>query len=196
MKIIGITGGVGSGKSEVMKMIKKLADPCLIYADDVANKLKKKGKPCYYELVDLLSEEILDDTGEIDKKRMAARMFSGEDEDLVGKVNAIIHPRVKEYILDKIEKEKKAGRHDHLFIEAALLIEDGYDKICDELWYVYADEDVRRERLKKSRGYSDEKINGIFMSQNDDGVFRKYCKVIIENNGDLDSLKEQILKNL
>ncbi|MCR5734255.1 MAG: dephospho-CoA kinase [Lachnospiraceae bacterium] len=196
MKVIGITGGVGSGKSEVMKMIEKLSDSCMIYADDVANMLKEKGKPCYFDLLSLLGEDILNEEGEIDKKKMAARMFAEGNEDLTARVNEIVHPRVKQYILDRIDEENSAGRFDYFFIEAALLIEDGYDKICDELWYVYADEDVRRERLKKSRGYSDEKITGIFSSQNKDEVFRKHCRVIIENNGDLDSLKEQILRHL
>ena len=91
-----------------------------------------------------------------------------------------MHPAVNKHILDKISKAGISGKYDFVFIEAALLIENGYDNICDELWYVYASEDVRRDRLKKSRGYSDARITGIFDSQMKDEEFRKYCDFIID----------------
>jgi len=76
-------------------------------------------------------------------------------------------------------------------LEAALLIECGYDKICDELWYIYAEPSVRRERLKKARGYSDEKTGSIIKNQLPDGEYRKYCAHIIDNSGGLEgSLRE------
>ena len=69
------------------------------------------------------------------------------------KLNCLVHPAVKEYIASEIEKERKEGKVPFVAVEAALLIEDHYDTICDELWYVYADEDARRRRLAASRGY-------------------------------------------
>ena len=92
----------------------------------------------------------------------------------------VVHPAVNKHMLDKISKAGISGKYDFVFIEAALLIENGYDNICDELWYVYASEDVRRDRLKKSRGYSDARITGIFDSQMKDEEFRKYCDFIID----------------
>ncbi|HBA63793.1 MAG TPA: dephospho-CoA kinase, partial [Lachnospiraceae bacterium] len=80
--------------------------------------------------------------------------------------------------------------------EAALLIEDKYDEICDELWYIYAGEEIRRERLKKSRGYSDEKIDSIFASQLSEEVFRSHCDVIIDNSGVFSQTKEQIRQRM
>ncbi|MCR5108439.1 MAG: dephospho-CoA kinase [Lachnospiraceae bacterium] len=194
MKVIGITGGVGCGKSEVMKILKEVCDPYIIIADDTARELEKKGGSCYEELLELLGKEMLSEDGEIDRRRMAAAVFSDESGELLDKVNEIVHPKVKEYIREKIEEEKRKGVHEYFFIEAALLIEDGYDKICDELWYIYADVSVRKERLKKSRGYSDEKIEGIMDSQNSEEVFRRYCKVVIDNNGDLERTRREILR--
>ena len=74
----------------------------------------------------------------------------------------------------------------------ALLIEDGYKKICDELWYIYADENRRRDRLRKSRGYSDEKINAIFASQLSEELFRRNCTHVIDNSGSVEESYRQI----
>ena len=79
-------------------------------------------------------------------------------------MNEILHPAVKEYVLHVLEQEKEEGRLRYLVLEAALLIEEHYDEICDELWYIYTSEENRRARLKRSRGYSDEKISEMFES--------------------------------
>ena len=88
------------------------------------------------------------------------------------------------------------AQYDFVFVEAALLIENGYDKIADELWYVYASEDVRRQRLKDSRGYSDEKIDDIFNNQLDDETFRKHCDFVIDNSGSLKDAAREIDKKI
>ncbi len=192
MKVIGITGGVGSGKSEVIRLLGEICNCCIIKADDLARSLEAKGEVCYEPLVRLLGKEVLDDDGEINAKKMAASIFADGREDTLSKVNAIVHPAVKQRILSMIDDAKRSKKYDFFFIEAALLIEDGYEAIADELWYIYADEKVRRQRLKDSRGYSDEKITGIMESQSSDETFRKYCKVVIDNSGDIERTKEQL----
>jgi dephospho-CoA kinase len=196
MKVIGITGGVGAGKSTVLDIIRDCCDCFILIADKAAHEVERKGQPCHDELVSLLGSGILADDGEIDKKRMAAAIFGGDDRDILDKVNAIVHPRVKEYILRLIDEQRSLGEADYFFIEAALLIEDGYKSICDELWYVYADEEVRAERLRNTRGYSDGKIRDIMKNQNTDRAFRGSCDRIIENNGDLDRTRKQITELL
>ncbi|MBR2530198.1 MAG: dephospho-CoA kinase, partial [Lachnospiraceae bacterium] len=173
MKVIGITGGVGAGKSEVLNIIRSLCSCIIVKADDLARSLEVRGEVCYRPLVELLGDEVLGDDGQIDAKKMSHMIFADDSEDLLAKVNAIVHPAVKERILSMIDDARADGKADYFFIEAALLIEDHYDKIVDELWYVYADEDVRRQRLKETRGYSDEKIDDIMSSQSSDDVFRK-----------------------
>ncbi len=185
MKVIGITGGVGAGKSEVLKLIKDMCACTVVIADDLARSLEVKGEVCYEPLVELLRDDVLADDGQIDPKKMARMIFADGAEDILKKVNAIVHPAVKTRILSLIDAERKRKEKDYFFIEAALLIEDGYDKIADELWYIYADADIRRDRLKKSRGYSDEKIDDIMDSQSSEKTFRKYCKVVIDNSGTL-----------
>ena len=100
-------------------------------------------------------------------------------------LNQITHPAVKAYIVDWIEQEKKKGTE--LFvIEAALLLEDNYDKICDVIWYIYTREEVRRVRLKESRNYSDEKIDSMIASQLPESYFREHCQIVIDNSGDFE----------
>ena len=186
---IGITGGVGSGKSEVLRYLKERYGAVVLLADEAAALLERKGQPCYNLLVKAFSEDILDTDGEIDRKKFAGIIFA--DKENLKKVNNIVHPAGREYNLDVIKNEEEKGTK--LFIlEAALLIEEGYDKILDELWYVYTDESIRYERLKRDRGYSDEKIKSIISRQLDESVFREKCKRVIENNGDIDILHHNI----
>ncbi len=190
MKVIGVTGGVGAGKSTVLNYISSKYNSRVIFSDNVANDIKLKGQPCYEPLVSLLTEEVLNDSGEIDKAKMAARIFA--DEGLLVKVNAIIHPGVNKYIHDQIAFERDRGELDYLFIEAALLIENGYKEVVDEMWYIFANEDVRRQRLRDSRGYSDEKITDILKGQLSDAEFRKHCDVVIDNSGDEEDMHRQV----
>ena len=195
MKVIGITGGVGSGKTEVLNLIDGMTKCFIIRADELAKSLEVRGEVCFDPLIELLGEGVLQENGEIDPKKMAQMIFAEESGNLRDKVNGIVHPAVKKRILSMIKEADNEKKVEFFFIEAALLIEDHYDLIVDELWYIYADENVRRQRLRDSRGYSDEKINRIMATQSSDEVFRKYCKVIIDNSGTLEDTRRQ-LENL
>ncbi len=194
MKVIGITGGVGSGKSALLEYIGRNYKCRIILADEAAHKVKEPGQPCYEKLVSLLSSEILNEDGTIHKGKMAARIF--ESKELLAKVNQIIHPAVKEMILEEIAKAEKEEKVDFFFLEAALLIECGYLNLVDEMWYIYAGEEVRRKRLRASRNYSDEKIDAIMKAQLSEDGFREYCNVIIDNSGELKEAYRQIDKKL
>ncbi len=194
MKIIGITGGIGAGKTEVLAYIKGKYNCEVLLADEAAHQVKEPGGGCYEALVALLGREVLAPDGRIDRKKMAEKMFG--DETVLRQVNALIHPVVREHILKEIERAGREGKIDFLFIEAALLIEGGYADIVDELWYIYAGEEVRRRRLKHFRNYSDEKISGILGRQLSEEEFRKHCKVVINNGGSLADTYEQIDEKL
>ena len=190
MKTIGITGGVGSGKSELLSYIKEKYSCEIFLADDLAKELQEPGGVCYAPLIKLLGEDILDGDGSIIKTAMADKIFG--DAALLEKVNGLIHPAVTAEILRRIEEAKKNREIVLFFVEAALLIENGFDKICDEMWYIYADERVRRERLAHSRGYSAEKITAIMAKQLAEEEFRKNCQVVINNSGSLSESIRQI----
>lgn len=190
MKIIGITGGVGSGKTQVLSYIEKHYKCRIVRSDETAHLLYEPGQECYKKLVALLGLEILAEDKTIDKGKMAAVIFSNKI--LLERVNQIVHPEVKNYILRQIEYEKGKGVVDYFFIEAALLIEEHYDQIVDELWYIYADTQIREKRLVENRQYSTQKIAYIMEGQLSEEEFRKHCQVVISNNGSLEETYKQI----
>ena len=194
MRVIGITGGVGAGKSALLSYVKEHYQCRVILADEVAHLVEEPGQECYRALVRLLGNEILNPDRTIDKKRMAEKIFT--DSAVLEQVNAIVHPAVKEFILREIAQSRRKEKEDFLFVEAALLIECGYGEILDELWYIHAREDVRRSRLKAGRAYSDEKIDRILGEQLSEEEFRRYCGVVIDNSGSFAEACLQIDKKL
>ncbi|WP_300847105.1 dephospho-CoA kinase, partial [uncultured Acetatifactor sp.] len=133
MRFIGITGGVGAGKSEILDYIRKHYS-CEIYlADQVAHLVKQPGTKAYQALLSLLGQDVAGRDGLIDKGLMADRIFA--DPSLLEQVNGIIHPAVKAFLLERLERARAAGQVDFFFVEAALLIEGGYLALVDEMWY-------------------------------------------------------------
>ena len=194
MKFIGITGGVGAGKSEILKYIKRHYK-CEIYlADEAAHEVKKAGTECFDRLVTLLGSDIVGEDGEINKAVMADKIFG--DEELLRQVNEIVHPAVKDYLMAKYEAALENPDIELFFVEAALLIEAGYKELVNEMWYIYADSNVRRKRLMYSRGYSEEKIQNIMDNQLTEEEFREACDFVIDNSGLLADSYRQIDKKL
>ena len=194
MKLIGITGGVGAGKSAILSYLQENFNCRVELADLIAHKVKEPGQPCYDALVELLGKDVLNEDGTIHKGKMADIIFN--DDEKLEAVNALIHPAVKKYFLAEVEKERKIGEIDYFFLEAALLIEDGYEKILDELWYIYASEETRAKRLMESRGYSEEKVKNIMAEQLSEEEFRAHCAFVIDNNHTLENTYQQIDRKL
>lgn len=193
MKVIGVTGGVGAGKSEVLGYIAGHWNATVVEADEVGYLVMRPGKACYRAIVDLFGPEILKEDQTLDREKIAKIVF--EDKEMLAKMNAIVHPAVKEYIKKAIKQEEE-NETDIFIVEAALLIEDKYDEICDELWYIYADEETRMERLKQNRGYSEEKCRSIFKNQLSEEEFSNHCDFEIDNSGDFEETKEQIQQKM
>lgn len=191
MRFIGITGGVGAGKSAILEYIDRMPDSRVMLADQIAHELMEPGSECYNRLKQLFAkEDVFLPEGGFDKLKLATVIFG--DDRKRNLLNDIVHPAVKDYVVQQFEAEKNKGELQILVIEAALLIEEHYDEICDELWYIYTDEKNRRLRLKESRGYSDEKIDNILASQLSEDEYRAHCRVVIDNNGDIIKTYEQI----
>ncbi len=178
MKIIGITGGIGSDKSQVLTYLEKTYGAACCQADQVAKRLQKKGTKCYRRIVDHFGEGILDGEGRLDRAALGNIVFSNKAQLRI--LNEIVHPAVKEKIREIIRKEEKKGTSVFV-LEAALFIDENYNAMCDEVWYIYADEETRKRRLTASRGYSEEKIEGIFASQMSSSDFFAGCDRAIDN---------------
>ena len=194
MRLIGITGGVGAGKSEILSYIDRHYK-CRIYlADQVAHRVQEPGERCYERITALLGREVLDGQGRIEKGKMAAKIFA--DPSLLGQVNDIVHPAVREYLQERIEETERDPEVELFFVEAALLIEAGYKGIMDELWYIHASAEIRERRLRESRGYSPERIGQIMKSQLTEQAFREACDFVIDNSGPLEDSFRQIRQRL
>lgn len=191
MKFIGITGGIGAGKSTVLSLLKENFNCRVLLADKVAADLMKAGNSCFDEVVALpWPESILAADGEINRPLMAKYMFA--DDELRLKVNNIVHPAVEKEVLNQVEIERSMHKIEYFFFEAALLIECGYGKLVDEMWYIYASEEVRAKRLMKSRGYSRKRIADTIASQRSDASFREHADRIIDNSGDRENTLSQL----
>ena len=191
MKIIGITGGVGSGKSRVLSFLEEKYNAVICQADQVAWKLQEPGQRSYIEIVEFFGEGILNEDKTINRGALGQIVF--HDDGKLQKLNEITHPAVKDYIKEQICLEKEKGSSIFV-IEAALLLEDNYDEICDEIWYIFTREEVRRKRLKESRNYSDEKIDSMIAAQQTESYFREHCQLTIDNSDDFEHTCIQIEK--
>ena len=187
---IGITGGVGAGKSTILQILKEKYDAHLIMADDVAKDLVCKGKSAYRKIVQTFGGEILGEDKEIDRQKLSSIVF--QDDAKLQELNQIVHPLVKKAILKEKRSISNKDPQKLIVLEAALLIEDGYPEFLDELWAVIADKEVRIQRLMDSRGYSREKSESIIAAQLSDEEFRNACDFIIDNSGSLSDSERQI----
>jgi len=180
MRTIGITGGVGAGKSMVLQYLKEKYGVQLILADQVGHEVMEPGKKAYHAVLEEFGKVILSENGEIDRNVLGAIVFS--DKKKLEKLNGIIHPEVKKEILSRIDQAKREGVP-CVAVEAALFLEENYDAFCSETWYIDTDKERRKNRLKENRGYSDERIDAIMANQKCHEEFLDRCQVVIDNNG-------------
>ena len=193
MLILGITGGIGCGKSQVCLELKNRYGAFVMTADTISHEMLKPGSFCYDELTELLGDEVKKPNGEFDRKKVGDIAFA--DPQIITRMNEIIHPAVLDRIFDLLDyAESKKKRL--AVIEAALLLEAGYKQYCNEVWYIYASEKTRIRRLKESRSLSDEKIGNIMDKQLSEEEFRSACDYTIDNNGDFDITQMQIKERL
>ncbi len=190
MKVIGVTGGVGSGKSVVLSILEKDYHAETILADLVAHDLMQPGGKSYEDIVEAFGDGILNDDGTIDRVKLGNIVF--HDAEKLQKLNAITHPNVKEEIKNRIQKIREQGTASMILLEAALLIESGYEDVYDELWYIYVDRETRYRRLQEGRGYTREKTDSIMQKQLTEEQFRKYADVVIDNSHSIEETKQQI----
>lgn len=198
--ILGIFGGIGSGKSLVLDILKNRYSAYLIEADKVAHKLYLPGQKAYQQVLGLLGKDVLDKEGKIDRKKMGEILFA--DEDLLKKINLLIHPLVAEEIKEEISRiEEKHFQNPQnknsdkgrmiIAVEAAVFFPESLN-IFDFKLYVYADKEERIARLMRSRSYSREKAEKIMHYQPEESEYRNYCDGEIDNTGNTESLLARI----
>ena len=193
--IIGITGGVGTGKSTILGIMRDEYHAAIIIADDIARDLMMPGEEPYDKIVEYFGEEILTDgDGSLIDRAVLAEIVFNDNEKLLT-LNNVVHPAVKEKIISLIDEYKNAG-YEYIVVETAILIQAGYLELTDELWVVYTDYDVRVKRLEESRGYTKEKTDSIINSQLTDKEMAEYADLVIDNSYDIEYTFRQIQEHL
>ena len=188
-RIIGVTGGVGAGKSEVLEILKQEYGANVILTDQVAKDLMEPGREGYRQVAAFLGGEILNPDGSINRPKMASVIFAQEEKRLG--VNRLIHPLVWEEVLREIKESQNP-----LQVVETALPEKQFRDICHEIWYVYTSEENRARRLFVSRGYDREKTVQVMKNQLSDEEFRSICHRVIDNNGSIEDTREQISRFL
>lgn len=196
MKILGITGGVGSGKSRVLYDLQKNYGAYVVEADKLAHELMEPGMPIYDKIVEAFGSSILskEPPYNIDRQLLGQEVFS--DNEKLQILNNISHPMVKDSIVARIEQARSDGKISLFVIEAALLIQDGYKAVCDEIWYIWVGREERIRRLMLQRGYTREKCISILDSQDSDDYYRKYTDFTINNQLDYENSSKQLKARL
>ena len=189
MLTIGLTGGIGTGKSEVSRILKELG-ATVIDADRVGHEAYKVHSSAWQEVVDVFGEKVLSPTGEIDRKQLGGIVFS--DPVALSKLNSIMHPQMAEIIKEKIRQLQSQGI-ETVVVEAALLVEAGWDSMVDEVWVTYSTEEMVIERLRQRNNLSEEEIQGRVRSQMPYDKRARYAQVVVDNSGNMDQLKESVL---
>ncbi|MBR4344824.1 MAG: dephospho-CoA kinase [Lachnospiraceae bacterium] len=187
MKVIGLTGGIGCGKSFVAKIASHFFPVLHINTDEMARQQMKKGGISYNGVIREFSQktdDLLLPDGEINRPVLSKIVFS--DPEALKKLDEITHPAVISEIQNIIKDNSDTGEYEAVLIESALVFESGIDRICDEVWYVHAPKDQRVNRLMESRGYSREKIDSVLSGQLSEDEFIKKSDRIIENCDSVD----------
>lgn len=191
MKVIGITGGVGAGKSTVVGILQKHYTTEYLHCDAIAHELMERGGSAHEELIALFGEDLVNADGSLNRSKLYERAFLG---DRVEELNSCVHPKVRIYVENRIASLRAAAFDGLVLIEAALLIEAGYKDICDELWYVHAPVEMRRERLKADRGYSDERVDSIMAEQATEELFFSASDFVLYNDSSQEDCEAHIVE--
>ena len=189
-RVIGITGGVGAGKSVIMDILHDKYQAEIILSDLTAHQLMEPGEDNWREIVDLFGPEILKEDRTIDRGKLSALVFA--DQEKLAALNAITHPGVIRRIRQQINAFRKEGKAPLLAVESALLPGSGLEKDMDVIWYIYVNDEERFRRLKEGRGYSAEKTRSVLARQKSDSQFRSCADLVIDNSGSPEETEKQI----
>ena len=193
MKIIGITGGVGAGKSTVLTMLKEMTNCVIVMADDVAKEMMQADGELSADAIRIFGKDAYSD-GKLNTAYIASLMYSSPE--LKKEWTGIVHPKVRQAVTKMMDDERSNKIYDFFFFEAALLLEEGYDAVCDEVWYIYADEDERIKRLMSDRGYDENKCRSIMKNQLTHEEFRVKSHFVIDNGVDVKYTRKQLENKL
>ena len=186
--VIGLTGGIGSGKSTVASMLAALGAH-VIDADAVGHDVYRPGTEGFRQVVAAFGDDVVGADGAIDRRRLGARVFADPRE--LTRLNAIVHPLIALEIRRRIADAVTAAPERPIVVEAAIMIEAGW-RFFDRIWLVTASRETAIARVAASRGLSRAEIGRRIDAQMPEAERRKHAHLVIENDGSLDALRAQV----
>lgn len=187
MHIIGLTGGIGTGKSTVAEFLAEQG-ATIVNADLVGHEVYLPGRPAYHEIVDEFGKEVVADDGTIDRKKLGTIVFS--DPKNLARLNAITHPRMKGMMREKLQEIARGGA-EIAVLEAALLFEAKWDDLADEIWVTVTPPEIVAERVAARSNLTIEAVMERIRSQMTNEQRTVRADVVIDTSGDMDSTREQ-----
>lgn len=189
MKTVGLTGGIGSGKSTVSQILAELG-AFVIDADKVGHEIYLPGKEAWRQVTAVFGQDILAADQTIDRKKLGALVF-GSDE-ARKKLNSIVHPLMFQDIQQRIAEKRAAGFAKPIVVEAAILIEANWLPLADEVWVVVTNKNAVIDRVATQRGMAAKDTEARIASQLSDAERLKYAHVVIANDGTREDLEKKV----
>jgi dephospho-CoA kinase len=190
MKVIGLAGGIGSGKSEVSRILGEMGAEVL-NADRYGHEVYLPGTDGHREVVEAFGEDVLQPNGEVDRRALGGKVFGNPE--AMAQLNAIAWPRIRQKIEDGIEEQRQLGTG-VVVLDAAVLIEAGWTDAADEVWVVTAPEGDVVSRLQARNNLTEEQVRARMASQMSSEERVKHADVVVANDGDLQGLQSNIEK--
>jgi dephospho-CoA kinase len=182
MFVIGLTGGIGTGKSTVTHVLEEQG-AAIVNADVVGHEVYQVGRPAYHEVIRAFGESVLDDDKAIDRKKLGALVFGDPKE--LAKLNSIVHPRMKGMMRERLQELKRVGTKIAV-IEAAILLEARWDDLANEIWVVSAPPEIAAERVAERSGFTREQVMERIRVQMPNDQRVKRADVVIDTSGTME----------
>ncbi|SRR5579875_288240 len=189
MLTIGLTGGIGSGKSTVARMLAELGAPSFD-ADKVGHNIYSPDGPAYHDVIAAFGRGILAPDGTIDRKKLGPIVFA--DPAQLKRLEAIVHPRMFDRMREMVAEMRAQGVTAPIVIEAAILIEAHWQPLFDEIWLVVAPRQQVLRRIEAERGLKPEQTEARIKAQLPDEERRKHASLVIDNSGTIEELRTQV----
>lgn len=190
MKKVGLTGGIGSGKSTVARMLADEGFP-VVDADQIAREIMEPGSPVLAQVAEVFGEDLIDDTGALNRAELAKRAFSSTEQ--TEKLNALTHPAIRAESNRRFDEAEKAGARAVIY-DMPLLVDLGLHRDMDMTVVVDVDVDERVRRLVDKRGLTEADARARIAQQVDDDTRRAAADIVVDNNGPLEALAAQVEK--
>lgn len=188
MKIVGLTGGISSGKSTVSSYLKQLKIP-VIDADEVARKVVEPNSQGAREIRKTFGSDVFEEDGSLNRQKLGALIFSNAENRQ--KLDELLQPLIKIMILDEIEEYRQKGET-MIVLDLPLLFEKHYEKLCEEIIVVYVPRELQLERLMKRNQYTKQEALSRIDSQLSIEEKRKRATVLLDNQGTVQQLYQQV----